>query len=165
MVDVERIDHVAIAVWRIRDVVPLYKDLLGGEFVDAGDDLEKEFRWVHFRYPGGFKIELMEPLSEDSFLVRFLEKRGPGMHHILIHVKGIESAIEQSERAGYRVVEARLQDKGWNEAFLHPKSTCGVLIEFGEVKHSDGEPVTEEDYAFPYTLEEVLNGALGGPPT
>lgn len=165
MVRVDCIDHVAIAVERIRDVLPLYRDLLGGEFVDAGDDLTKEFRWVHFRYPGGFKIELMEPLSERSFLKRFLEKRGPGMHHILIHVRGIEDAVAEAERAGYRVVEARFAGKGWNEAFLHPKSTCGVLIEFGEVKGAVGEAEVGDTSGFPYTLEEVLDGALGGPKT
>ncbi len=162
-VGVEDIDHVAVAVWRIRDVLPLYRDLLGGEFVDAGDDLSKNFRFVQFRYPGGFKIEILEPLAEDSFVRRFLDRRGPGLHHILMHVTDIESAIEAAERAGFRVVDKSLRPHGWNEAFLHPKSTEGVLIEFGKYKRKEGESGGE--WHFPYTLEEVLDGILGGPRT
>ncbi len=171
-VDVRDIDHVAVAVERIRDVLPLYRDLLGGEFVDAGDDTRpgKNFRFVQFRYPGPFKIELLEPLGEDSFVRRFLDRKGPGMHHILVHVRDIEQAIQAAKEAGYRVVDESLRPHGWNEAFLHPKSTQGVLIEFGEYKRypeegrAEGEP-QESERRFPYSLEEVLDGALGGPRT
>jgi methylmalonyl-CoA/ethylmalonyl-CoA epimerase len=162
-VNVRDIDHVAVAVERVRDVLPLYRDLLGGVFVDAGDDLVKNFRWVQFEYPGGFKIEILEPLSQDSFVRRFLDRRGPGMHHILMHVVDIDQAIEAAERAGYRVVDKSLRPHGWNEAFLHPKSTDGVLIEFGEVKRTGSEH--EGEWKFPHTLEEVLDGVLGGPKT
>ncbi|MER3395349.1 MAG: hypothetical protein C4318_05370 [Acidimicrobiia bacterium] len=162
-VGVSYIDHVAVAVERVRDLVPLYRDLLGGTFVDAGDDLLKNFRFVQFCYPGGFKIELIEPLSKDSFVRRFLDRRGPGMHHILIQVKDIESAIEVAEQAGFRVVDKSLRPHGWNEAFLHPKSTSGVLIEFGQYKRRPSDP--QGEWKFPYTLEEVLDGVLGGPKT
>lgn len=160
MLSIDKLDHVAVGVKRIRDVLPLYQDLLGGDFVVGGDHLEQGYRWAQFLYPGGFKIELLEPLSDDGFLQRFLESRGAGVHHMLFYVDDIDAAIKESEAAGYDVVSVDIDPSGWSEAFLHPKSTDGVLIELGSVPPEKRDP--ERPGEFEYSLDQLLDGAFGG---
>jgi methylmalonyl-CoA epimerase len=85
------LDHVAVAVHSIKEALTLYRDALGGEYLmgaDAGDS----WRWVQLRYPGGGKVELLEPLGE-GFLSRFLAKRGEGLHHMTFKTDDIEAAM------------------------------------------------------------------------
>lgn len=160
MLNIGKLDHVAVAVPRIRDALPLYQDLLGGEYIYGGDHLEQGYRWIQFAYPGPFKIELMEPLSDDGFLQRFLDTRGPGMHHMLFYVDDMEASIAEAEAAGYQVVGAHLDPSGWSEAFLHPKSTDGVLIELGKIPAGSTEPSVPGEFA--HSLDALLDGAMGG---
>lgn len=160
MLNVGKLDHVAVGVARIRDVLPLYVDLLGGEFIFGGDHLDQGYRWMQFTYPGPFKIELMEPLSEDGFLQRFLDQRGPGMHHLLFYVDDVKAAAKLAASEGYQVVGTHIDHGGWSETFLHPKSTGGVLIELGSVPAERKEP--ELPGEFGWTMDQVLDGALGG---
>ena len=71
-IEVQRLDHVAFATWDATPHVRLLTDILGAEFVDGGDDTGPGFRWLQFRLPQGGKIEIIEPLSRDGFLYRFL---------------------------------------------------------------------------------------------
>ena len=143
---VKRLDHVAWAVHDIPTALPLV-ELLGGRFYQGADHPRNMFRWVQFHLPQGV-LELMSPLGEESFLHRFLERRGEGLHHLTFEVEDLSDAVGQAEQRGFEVTGLHFSDH-WNEAFLHPRSTNGVLIQLAQ---------WEEDVWVGYTLEEVLAG-------
>ncbi len=150
---VERFDHVSIAVTDIRRALPLAA-MLGGEFRDGGDSRLGQFRWVQFDLPGSAKLELITPLEQvatDNFLVRFLQANGEGVHHITLKVTDINDAIGRAERLGLQVVGIDLSNPSWQEAFIHPKSANGVLVQLAEWR--DG-PVSGR------TLEDVVGEAM-----
>jgi methylmalonyl-CoA/ethylmalonyl-CoA epimerase len=123
-------DHVAVATRRIRDVLPLYADLLGGTFYWGGDNARTGFRALQLALANGSRIEILEPLPGSTFLDRFLERTGGGgLHHVTCKVPGIHAAIAAAEQAGYTPVSPFLDDPEWQEVFLHPKETGGVLIQ------------------------------------
>lgn len=131
---VERFDHVSVAVNSIRASLPLV-NLLEGRFHDGGDQSSDGFRWVQFCLPGAGKLELIEPLQsadEDNFLVRFLGTNGEGIHHLTLKVADIEEAITRAAALGLDVVGIDLSNDGWKEAFVHPKSANGVLVQLAE---------------------------------
>ena len=103
-----RLDHVAVAVHSIKPALSLYRDALGGEYL-MGGDAGGSWRWLQVRYPGGGKVELLEPLG-DGFLSRFLDKRGEGLHHVTFKTDDIDAAIEQVRRLGYELVDVNLDD-------------------------------------------------------
>lgn len=127
-----KLDHTAVAVHRVRDALPLYRDMLGGELHSAGDNSQQGFRWVQIVYPGGGKIELLEPLSEDGFLARFLARRGEGVHHMTFKVQRIEELVETLRARGMRVVDENYADPAWKEAFISPRSAHGVIVQVAE---------------------------------
>src|ERR671936_801495 len=94
-----RFDHVAVAVHSIKDALALFRDGLGGEYLMGGDQ-QGTWRWLQLRFPGGGKVELLEPLGE-GFLSRFLAKHGEGLHHVTFKTDDIRAAIAQVERQGY----------------------------------------------------------------
>lgn len=153
---VERLDHVAVAV---EDIAPAARlvTTLGATFRGGGDDVPKGFRWAQFVMPGGGAIELLAPLPSsgpDHFLVRFLHGRGEGMHHITLKVTDLEAAIEIAQTAGYRVVGVDTDRNSWKEAFIHPKSSHGLLVQLAQ--WDDSVPVG------PRSLEDVLAGTPDG---
>lgn len=126
-----KLDHTAIAVRRVRDALPLYRDLLGGELYTAGDAAQG-FRWVQLVYPGGGKIELLEPLSDDGFLARFLDRYGEGVHHMTFKVRHIEDFVARLKERGFRVVDENFADPLWKEAFVSPRDAHGTIIQVAE---------------------------------
>ena len=145
------LDHVAVAVHSIKAAVPLFRDALGGKYLMGGDQ-EGSWRWIQFRYPGGGKVELLEPLG-DGFLSRFLERRGEGMHHFTFKTDDIEAAITHAEARGYEVVDVRLEDPSWKEAFLRPSGAHGTLLQLGQSALPDEEA---SRHLSPSNLEELL---------
>jgi methylmalonyl-CoA/ethylmalonyl-CoA epimerase len=127
------LDHVAIAVPSIAEALPLFELLTGGagsprERVDAqGVD-------VAFVGTGTGRIELIEPISADSGVARFLERRGPGLHHLAYRVPDLEAALADLAARGVRLIDERPREgaHGRRVAFIHPASTGGVLIELVE---------------------------------
>lgn len=147
-------NHVGHAVPSIRELLPLYRDTLGGDVVGGGFNEWGGHLAVHFVYPGGGRIELIEPVRADSPAVsRFLERnpRG-GLHHLTFDVSDLRSALEQVARGGYETFGALLDDPSWKEAYLHPRSTGGVLIQLTEAR--PGLPP-----AFDRSVEEILDQA------
>ena len=136
---VKKLDHVAIAVHSIRDALPLYRDALAGEYYNGGTEHANGFRWVQFIYPDGGKLELLEPVGENSFLYRFLAKRGEGLHHITYMVENIEQVVVDLKDAGYRVVDENYHDPEWQEAFISPKSAHGTVVQVAETCLSEAE--------------------------
>ncbi len=134
--NVERIDHVGIAVKSIESRLPYYQDALGLNYVGEEVVEEQKVR-VAFLKIGESRLELLEPTSEDSTVAKFLQKRGEGIHHIAVHVKDIYSALEEHKRLGSRLIDEdpRVGAHNMLIAFVHPKSTGGVLIEL--CQHQD----------------------------
>ncbi len=131
-------DHVAVAVRRITDALPLFRDLLGGQPGEGGEGTG--FSYQQFTFPGG-TVELLEPRGEDSFLSRFLESRGPGLHHVTFKVQDLPRWAARLRAAGYRVVGERYDTPEWRELFIHPKSGHGVLIQLAETLPPPGERI------------------------
>jgi methylmalonyl-CoA epimerase len=146
-----RLDHVAIAVRAIKPALVLFRDTLGGEYLMGGDQ-DGTWRWIQLQYPGGAKLELLEPLGE-GFLSRFLERHGEGLHHVTFKTDDIETAISQLESRGYELVDASLDDPRWQEAFLRPSKAHGTLIQIAQSSHPD-EVV--KDFLRPSNLDELL---------
>ena len=143
---VKRLDHVSWAVEDIRSALPLV-ELLGGRFYQGADHARNSFRWVQFRLPHGM-LEIMSPLGEDSFLHKFLRDRGEGLHHLTFEVADLSDAVRIAEQKGFRVTGLNYSEH-WSEAFLHPRTTNGVLIQLAQ---------WEEDIWVGCTLDEVLAG-------
>jgi methylmalonyl-CoA/ethylmalonyl-CoA epimerase len=146
-----RLDHVAVAVHSIKPALRLYRDALGGEYLMGGDQ-DASWRWLQLSFPGGGKVELLEPLGE-GFLSRFLESRGEGLHHVTFKTDDIEAAIARLEGLGYELVDKNLDDPRWQEAFLRPSRSHGTLIQIAQSSQPD-EVVKE--YLHPENLDELL---------
>lgn len=128
---VERLDHVAYGVRDVEEAARFLR-FLGGEFLEGADSPPNEFRWVQFRMPGGAKVELIAPLSETSFLQTFLERRGEGLHHVTLKVSDVDEAVRRAEAAGRRVVGHARPVPNWAEAFLHPETAHGAVVQLAE---------------------------------
>jgi catechol 2,3-dioxygenase-like lactoylglutathione lyase family enzyme len=125
-----RLDHVAIAVPRGSEATNFLVGELGGSRYAAGPGVG--FRFWQYRYAGGGLLELLEPDGPPGgFLQRFLERRGPGVHHVTFKVPEIRAATERATSAGYEVVG--FNDVGdWKEAFLHPKQAQGIVVQLAQ---------------------------------
>jgi methylmalonyl-CoA/ethylmalonyl-CoA epimerase len=144
-------DHACVAAARIRDLLPLYRDILGGSFVQGGDNVRVGYRALQLGYEDGSRIELMEPLRGSTFLDSFFA-RGGGLHHVTFKVSDLRAAVRAAEAAGLTVVGYYDEDPDWKEAFVHPRSAQGVLVQFAEA--SPGYPPLRTEI----TLEDVLAG-------
>jgi methylmalonyl-CoA/ethylmalonyl-CoA epimerase len=125
-----KIEHIGIAVESIDEMVSYYRDGLGLEY--GGEEVVEEQKVrVAFFGIGESSIELLEPTSEDSPIAKFLAKRGPGIHHIAVRVENIDEALKQHQANGARLIdnEPRTGAHNMRIAFVHPKSTGGVLVE------------------------------------
>jgi len=125
-----KIDHIGIATRELKDATALWCDALGLEADAAEEVTEQGVRLVMLPI-GESQIELLEPISQDSPLGRFLERRGPGIHHIAIGVDDIRDALLQLKRKGARLIDEtpRTGAGGCLVAFVHPSSANGVLLE------------------------------------
>lgn len=125
------LDHIGIAVRSIADA-KIYKAL--GLSVDHVEDVKTQGVKTAFLPVGDSNIELLEPLSPESAVAKFIEKRGEGIHHICFRVDNIEEHLERLKREGYRLInEAPVPGAhGCRVAFLHPAAGNGVLIELSE---------------------------------
>src|SRR6266404_8790048 len=128
-----KIDHIGIATRGIKDAMSFYLDALGLEVIETEEVAEQKVR-VAMLPIGESRIELLEATSEDSPISRFLEKRGPGIHHIAVRVDDIRVALASLRASGARLIdeEPRNGAGGCLVAFVHPSSTGGVLLELVE---------------------------------
>ena len=125
-----KINHIGIAVLSIDETLPFYRDNLGMACVGLEEVAEQKVR-VAMLTIGESKIELLEPTSPDSPVAKFLEKSGPGIHHIAYEVADIDATIARLQKDGVRMIDAvpRHGAHGTKIAFVHPKSSTGVLTE------------------------------------
>jgi methylmalonyl-CoA/ethylmalonyl-CoA epimerase len=131
-----KINHIGIAVTSLEAVLPFYRDNLSMPFAGIEEVAEQKVR-VAMLEIGESKIELLEPTSPDSPIAKFLEKNGAGIHHIAYEVDDIEAAIAKVIGDGGRMIDAipRNGAHGTRIAFIHPKSSLGVLTELCQAGH------------------------------
>lgn len=124
------LDHVAIAVKNLEETVRLYETVLGLKAERIESFPPQKVKVAILRL-GETKIELISPMSPESTVARFLEKRGEGLHHIAIQVDNLEETLETLKAKGVKLVDEkpRLGVEGVKVAFIHPKSMSGVLVE------------------------------------
>jgi methylmalonyl-CoA/ethylmalonyl-CoA epimerase len=129
--DTPRIAHIGIAVESLDAALPFYRDVLGvrphpAEVADGATIVSIPL--------GESDVELLEARDADSPIARFIARRGPGIHHVCYRVPDLDAALRQARAAGYRLVDEtpRTGAGGCRIAFLHPKSTAGILIELTE---------------------------------
>jgi methylmalonyl-CoA/ethylmalonyl-CoA epimerase len=126
-----RIAHLGVAVRALPDVLPLYRDVLGLPEVPLDD---ADGARIAGLAAGDSLVELLEPAADDSPIAKFVDRRGPGIHHICFYVDDLDGTLAKAKAAGITLIDEvpRLGAEGKRIAFLHPKSTGGVLIELSE---------------------------------
>jgi methylmalonyl-CoA/ethylmalonyl-CoA epimerase len=134
-----KIDHLGIAVRSIGDSLAFYRGL--GLELDGTETVEDQGVAVAFLPVGEARIELLEPVSEDTPVGRFLARRGEGLHHICYEVEDLAAKLEELRSLGARVLDGypRRGAEGKLVAFLHPASANGVLVELSEKVKTEGE--------------------------
>ncbi len=134
MAKVRRIDHVAILVDDLEKTLTFWRDALGLELSHVENAPAEKSR-VAFLPVGGSEVELVKPTTDDSGLARYLEKRGPGMHHVCLEVDDIEGMLAQLKEKGIQLINETpvLGTDGRRYAFIHPKSANGVMVELYEL--------------------------------
>lgn len=131
----EKLEHIGIAVKNLDEANALFARLLGREHYKIEEVASEGVRTSFFEI-GGVKIELLEATRPDSPIAKFIEKKGEGIHHLAFEVKNIEDRINEYSDKGFELINQQAKDGADNKqiAFLHPKSTQGVLVEFCEEK-------------------------------
>jgi methylmalonyl-CoA/ethylmalonyl-CoA epimerase len=124
------INHIAVVVLDLEQACKFWSEDLGLPLERIADVREEGVR-VAFLPAGAGKIELVQPTDPDSGVARYLEKRGPGMHHLCLEVDDLPGTLERLREAGVELIneEPRVSSEGRQYAFIHPRSTGGVLLE------------------------------------
>ncbi len=133
MAKVKKINHVAIVVGDIDQALSFWRDGLGLELQHV-EDVPSQKATVAFFPVGDSEVELVKPTSDDSGVAKFLAERGGGMHHLCFEVDDIQGKLAELKEKGVRLInETPLELPGRKMAFIHPKSTGGVLVELYEI--------------------------------
>jgi len=136
VIKIKKIDHVAIVVDDIDGALGFWQDALGLELSHIEDIPEQQSK-VAFLPAQDSEVELVQPNTQDSGVARFLNKRGPGMHHICFEVDDIEEALAHLKAKGIRLINETPQSGsgGKKFAFIHPESASGVLVELYQLNN------------------------------
>jgi len=128
------VDHVGVAVKNLDEAIGVYRDVLGFRLEGVHVLTERKVRVAFFSTGGETRIELLEPLGSDSPVAKFLESRGEGVQHVAVRVKDIEAVLAELKQKGVMLIDEkpRIGAEGAKIAFVHPKSTKGVLLELCE---------------------------------
>lgn len=131
---VKRIDHIAIVVPDLGEATSFYRDVLGLR-LDRVERVDEQEVTIAFLPAGDSEVELLEPTTSSSGVARFLEKRGPGMHHLCLEVDDIEQALAELKAHGVELIDEQPVEGGDGKkmAFIHPRSAHGVLVELYEL--------------------------------
>jgi len=130
---VKKISHIGVAVENLNEAMKLYRENLGLE-IEGTEEVKEQRVKVAFIPVGESRIELLESTDPDSPIAKFIEKRGEGIHHIALEVDHIEDALKKLKERGVQLIDEkpRIGAHKMKIAFLHPKSTKGVLLELCE---------------------------------
>ncbi len=131
--ELTHIEHIGIAVKSLEEAIPYYENILGLKCYAIEEVADQKVKTAFFKI-GQTKIELLESTSPDGTIASFIEKRGEGIHHIAFATNDVTAALADAEAKGVRLIDKapRKGAEGLNIAFLHPKSTIGVLTELCE---------------------------------
>ncbi len=126
------LDHVAHAIEHWRDVWDRYAGDLGARWVSGGQS--RGFAPGQVRFANGARIEMLMPwaVEDDDFLARFLQRHGPGPHHLTFKVDDLQARLGDARRAGFDPIGVDLSDPEWMEAFIHPKQATGVVVQLAQ---------------------------------
>ena len=133
-VSVKQLDHIGVAVKDLDGAIGLYRDVLGLKYEGSHVLTERGVRVAFFSIGNEAHIELLEPISNESTIAKFLSSHGEGLHHIALKVDNIEAALENLRQKGMALIDDKPKAgaEGKKIAFVHPKSTRGVLLELCE---------------------------------
>lgn len=135
MMNLTHIEHIGIAVKSLDEAIPYYEKILELKCYAIEEVTDQKVKTAFFK-AGQTKLELLEPTDPESPIAKFIEKRGEGIHHLAFAVDDVEKALEEVAEKGIRLIDKKPRPgaEGLNIAFLHPKSTFGVLTELCEKK-------------------------------
>lgn len=131
---ISHIEHLGIAVESIEEALPYYENVLGLKCYNIEEVADQKVKTAFLKI-GEVKLELLEPTSSDSPIAKYLEKGGRGIHHVAFCIEdGVANALAECDGKGIRLIDSapRGGAEGLQIAFLHPKSTCGILTELCE---------------------------------
>ena len=136
-IDTKRVDHVSMAVWKIDDALPFFRDVFGWKEAGRFSSEDAGFSGVVLDVPGPdgerqMQWEILEPLGENSFIAKFLRERGPGLHHVTLEVADADAAANGLRAHGVEPFGGPRVSYDWKEMFVHPKSSGGVLFQLYE---------------------------------
>lgn len=128
--ELTHIEHIGIAVDNLDESIKYYEDVLGLKCYAVEEVVDQKVKTAFFKV-GQTKIELLESTSPDGPIGKFIEKKGQGVHHVAFSVNNLPEALKELDEKGVRLIDQqpRKGAEGLNIAFLHPKSTGGVLTE------------------------------------
>lgn len=128
--ELTHIEHLGIAVKSLDEAIPYYEKVLGLKCYNIEEVADQKVRTAFFKI-GQTKLELLEPTCPESTIAGFIEKRGEGIHHIAFATDDVAKCLAEAEEKGIRTIDKapRCGAEGLKIAFLHPKSTMGVLTE------------------------------------
>lgn len=130
------IEHIGIAVKSLEQAIPYWENLLGTKCYSIEEVKDQKVKTAFFKI-GQTKIELLESTDPEGAIGKFIDKKGEGIHHMAFAVDGIEQALTDAEKSGIQLIDKAPRNgaEGLSIAFLHPKSTFGVLTELCEDKN------------------------------
>lgn len=133
--ELSHIEHIGIAVKNLEEAISYYENVLGLSCYAIEEVADQKVKTAFFKI-GQTKIELLESTDPEGPIAKFIDKRGPGIHHLAFATQGIEQALEEAAQHGIQLIDAKPRKgaEGLDIAFLHPKSTFGVLTELCEDK-------------------------------
>jgi methylmalonyl-CoA/ethylmalonyl-CoA epimerase len=143
------IDHHGIAVNDLDRAARFFIDMLGAKLIAGGINEAAMLRTVFVQFPGGGKLELLQPTG-DNPMKAYLEKRGEGIHHMTILVKDLAGMLGPLKAAGYRIVDEDLASPTWREAYISPRTAHGCLVQLVQPGPGYDKPTVG------ITLEDVL---------
>jgi len=132
------LDHVGIAIEGLDDALGFYRDVLGLE-LESSEDVAAQRVRAHFLPAGAPKLELLEAMSPDSAIAKYLAKRGAGLHHIAFAVSDLHAALAELKVRGVRLIDEQPRPgaEGALVAFIHPSAARGVLVELKQPRSAD----------------------------
>jgi len=140
-INAQGVNHIGIAVRSLAEQRPFYEGVLGARFEGEEEVVDQGVKVAFYAIgPVGneVRLELLEPTREDSPIAKFIEKKGEGMHHVAYTVEGIADRLAALKAGGHRLIDETPRAGAHDSkiAFMHPKSSCGVLTELCEPSHS-----------------------------
>lgn len=128
--NISHIEHIGIAVSNLEEAIPFYENTLGLKCYAVEEVTDQKVKTAFFMV-GQTKIELLESTDPEGPIGKFIEKKGPGIHHLAFAVDNVNNSLQELEEKGVRLIDktSRKGAEGLNIGFLHPKSTLSVLTE------------------------------------